>query len=52
MNEIYRLRSAIVHGADKRTGLWKKVNIDDVEEKLRVNQNIYEKIGISSMPLI
>jgi hypothetical protein len=36
MREIYGLRSAIVHGnEDDKKNLWKKVNINDVEEKLR-----------------
>jgi hypothetical protein len=44
MNEIYHLRSAIVHGDEERKRrLWKKVNIEDVEEKLRVNHSIFEK---------
>ena len=36
MGEIYKLRSAIVHGNENnKKKLWKKVNINDVEEKLR-----------------
>jgi hypothetical protein len=36
MKLIYKLRSAIVHGNENnKEKLWKKVNIDDVEEKLR-----------------
>lgn len=36
MRDIYGLRSAIVHGNQRdKKELWKKVNIDDVEWKLR-----------------
>jgi hypothetical protein len=44
MSEIYSLRSAIVHGNEyDKKKLWKKVNIEDVEGKLRETIYAYLK---------